>query len=287
MATVIAMQHAACGWTARRDAPDHGLMHIDELTLEQGRVSAHVAPARGAIVTGVTVGDRELLFMDRSTLTDPAKSVRGGIPLLFPFAGRLDGDRLVHAGTTMKQHGFARNKAWQVVEHRVDTLRLALEDDAETRAVYPHAFRVDYVITLLPAGIALELRIQNRGATPMPVAPGWHPYFPCPSAGKPRVRPLDVPQLDAARFTPDEEFDFGVTAPADGRATFDIPELGHLSLTFAPELRFLQCWGLPVRDFICLEPFLGPNNTINTGARLDVPPGGSRRLWMRAELARV
>jgi galactose mutarotase-like enzyme len=262
-------------------------MQIDELTLEQGRVSARVAPAHGAIVTGVTVGGRELLFMDRSTLTDPAKSVRGGIPLLFPFAGRLDGDRLVHAGTTMKQHGFARNKPWQVAERRAEVLHLALEDDAETRAAYPHAFRVDYVITLLPAGIELELRIHNRGTTPMPVAPGWHPYFPCPSAAKPRVRPNDVPQLDAGRFTPDAEFDFGVTAPAAGRATFDIPELGVLSLGFAPELRFLQCWGLPGRDFICLEPFLGPNNTINTDARLDVPAGESRRLWMRAELLRA
>jgi galactose mutarotase-like enzyme len=290
MATVTAVQQAvtasAPAHAGRRAAarPIIAAMQIDEVTLEQGRVSARVAPARGAIVTGVTVGGRELLFMDRSTLIDPAKSVRGGIPLLFPFAGRLDGDRLVHAGTTMKQHGFARNKAWQVVEHRADALHLALEDDAETRAVYPHAFRVDYVITLRAAGIELDLRIQNRGAMPMPVAPGWHPYFPCPSAAKPRVRPLDVPQLDAARFVPDAEFDFGVTAPTDGRATFDVPELGVLSLGFAPELRFLQCWGLPGRDFICLEPFLGPNNTINTDARLEVPAGGSRILWMRAGL---
>jgi galactose mutarotase-like enzyme len=273
-------------WTARRAALDYAAMHVEELTLEHAGVAARVAPGRGALVTAVTVGGRDLLFMDRTTLLDPAKSVRGGIPLLFPFAGRLDGDRLAYAGTTMKQHGFARNKAWRVADRGPDRLRLALEDDAETRAVYPHAFRIEQSVRLLPAGVHVELLMQNRGSTPMPIAPGWHPYFPCPSAAKPRVKPLDVEGLDPARFTPDAEFDFGVTAPAAGRASFEVPGLGRLQLAFSPELRFLQCWGLPGRDFICLEPFLGPNDTINTPARLEVAPGQSHTLWMSIVILR-
>jgi len=259
-------------------------MDLAELTIERGAVAARVAPARGAIVTALAVDGRDVLFMDRATLLDPAKSVRGGIPLLFPFAGRLDEDRLVHAGTTMKQHGFARNKPWTVAACDAGAMRLALEDDAQTRAAYPHPFRIEQALTLLPRGLHVELRIHNRGDTPMPVAPGWHPYFSCASADKPRVAPLDVPGLDPARFSPDAEFDFGVTAPAGGRATFAIPGLGRLGLGFSPEMRFLQCWGLPGRDFICLEPFVGPNNTINTPARLEVAPGGTQVLWMRVEL---
>lgn len=259
-------------------------MDIAELTLEYGGVSARAAPARGGLITALSIAGRDLLFMDRSTLLDPAKSVRGGIPLLFPFAGRLDGDRLIHAGSTMKQHGFARNKAWTVIEQRPGFVRLGLDDDAETRQVYPHTFRIEQALTVLPQGLQVELLIHNRGTAPMPIAPGWHPYFPCPSAARPRVRPHGVDHLDPARFTPDTEFDFGVTAPADGRADFDIPGLGRLRLRFSPEMGFLQCWGLPGRDFICLEPFLGPNNTINTPARLDVAPGRAQVLWMRVEL---
>jgi galactose mutarotase-like enzyme len=259
-------------------------MDFAELTLEQDEVAARIAPARGALVTALTVAGREVLFMDRATLADPSKSVRGGIPLLFPFAGRLDGDRLVHAGTTMKQHGFARNKAWTVREQGSTAVRLGLADDAQTRDAYPHALHLEQAVTLLPRGLQLELRIENRGDTPMPVAPGWHPYFTCRSADKPRVVPHGVGGLDPARFTPDAEFDFGVTAPADGRAAFDIPGLGRLDLSFSPEMRFLQCWGLPGRDFICLEPFLGPNNAINTPARLAIAPGGTHTLWMRVEL---
>jgi galactose mutarotase-like enzyme len=259
-------------------------MNLEELTLEHADVTARIAPARGALVTALGVAGRDILFMDRSTLLDPSKSVRGGIPLLFPFAGRLDGDRLVHAGTTMKQHGFARNKAWTAVEQRPGFIRLALADDAATRAVYPHAFRVEQAVTVLPRGLQLDLLMRNTGTTPMPVAPGWHPYFPCLSAAKPRVRPHGVAGLDPARFTPEAEFDFGVTAPLSGRVAFDIPGLGRLQLSFSPELRFLQCWGLPGRDFICLEPFRGPNNTINTPARLELAPGEARTVWMRVEL---
>jgi galactose mutarotase-like enzyme len=259
-------------------------MDLSELEVESGRVSACVAPGRGALVTALGVAGREVLFMDRSTLADPSKSVRGGIPLLFPFAGRLDDDRLVHAGTAMKQHGFARNKPWAVARRDAGMLTLALEDDAQTREAYPHRFRLEQTLALLPRGLQLELRIENRGEAPMPVAPGWHPYFPCASADKPRVRPRGVDGLDPARFTPDSEFDFGVAAPASGRASFDIPGLGRLELGWSPEMRFLQCWGLPGRDFICLEPFLGPNNAINTPQRLDVAPGGAKTLWMMIEL---
>jgi galactose mutarotase-like enzyme len=183
----------------------------------------------------------------------------------------------------MKQHGFARNKAWRVIKERPGAVRLALDDDAQTRAVYPHVFHAEQSLTLLPRGLLLELLVHNRGKAPMPVAPGWHPYFPCQSASRPRVRPAGV-DVDPARFTPDAEFDFGVTAPADGRSAFEVPGLGLLVISASPEMRFFQCWGLPGRDFICLEPFLGPNNAINTPARADIPAGSARVFWMKVEL---
>lgn len=261
-----------------------GTQAITEIGLSHTGVSARVAPERGALVTGLRVQGRDVLYMDRSTLDDPSKSVRGGIPLLFPFAGRLENDRLLHAGTVMKQHGFARNRTWTVVDRRAGAVTLALEDDEQTRAVFPHPFRLEQSVVVQPDGLRVELHVENRGETSMPLSPGWHPYFICASADKPRVHPLDVPGLDPARFTPDAEFDFGVTAPPDGRATFDLPGLGRLRLEFSPELRFLQCWGLPGRDFICLEPFLGPNNTINTPARFDLAPGGRHSFRMRIAL---
>ena len=76
---------------------------------------AEVVPARGAIVSALAVGDRELLYLDRATLEDPAKNVRGVVPVLFPFCGKLADETFALTGTKPKQHGFGRNKAWSMV----------------------------------------------------------------------------------------------------------------------------------------------------------------------------
>jgi len=55
-----------------------------ELSDDDGNSAVTIAPARGAIVTRFRVGERDLLFLDESTLADRTKNVRGGIPLLFP-----------------------------------------------------------------------------------------------------------------------------------------------------------------------------------------------------------
>ncbi len=71
---------------------------------------------------------------------------------------------------------------------------------------------------------------------------------------------------------------------ANGRTRFQVPDLGDLHISFPPDMRHMQFWSQPGRDFICLEPFFGPNNTVNTDRRMDVPPGQARDFWMRIEL---
>jgi len=246
-------------------------------------VTAQIVPGRGGIVSGLAVGGSEVLYLDRTTLDDPTKNVRGGIPILFPFAGRLADERFLAAGTRMKQHGFARNKPWAVHAKHADVVRLSLVQDDETRAQYPYDFEVEYGVQLLPRGLQVELVVHNRSPKPLPVSPGWHPYFRCLAARKAEVKG-DVPGLrPAEQFSDDREFDFGLEAPANGRARFDLPGLGGLRLSFSPAMRHLQLWSQPGRDFVCLEPFYGPNNTVNTDRRMDIPPGQARDFWMRIE----
>jgi galactose mutarotase-like enzyme len=257
---------------------------LETLTLAHAGVTAQIVPARGGIVTALAVGGADVLYLDRATLEDPAKNVRGGIPILFPYAGRLAGDHFLPAGTTMKQHGFGRNKPWAVREQRADAVRLALVPDEETRAQYPYDYDVEYGVHLLARGLQVELAVHNRDARPLPIAPGWHPYFRCPAAGKSDVD-TDVPGLrPAEQFSDDREFDFGLEAPRGGHAHFALPGLGPLHLSFSPVMRHLQLWSQPGRDFVCLEPFCGPGDTVNTDRRFDVPPGEARHFWMRIEV---
>jgi len=66
-------------------------------------VAAHgdrlrVVPRRGGLVTGWLChgpwGEREILYFDADRFADPSKSVRGGIPVLFPICGGLQGSAL-------------------------------------------------------------------------------------------------------------------------------------------------------------------------------------------------
>ena len=255
----------------------------EPVTLRAGDVVVEVAPWRGALVTAVRVGARDLLYLDRETFDDPSKNVRGGIPLLFPFAGKLADETLTLTGTKMKQHGFARNHAWTVIERDAACVRMTLADSDETREQYPYGFTAHHTVLAVPDGVQLELTIVAEDQ-PLPVSPGWHPYFALAADAKPRVK-SDVAVLDTRRFTSEREFDFGVPAPIDGRSRFTLPDVGALAITASPDLRHLQFWSQPGKPFICIEPFFGPAGTINTEQRGWVPARSARTFSMRLRLA--
>ena len=238
-------------------------------TLAFGDVSVEVVPERGALVTALRVGVRDVLYLDRDTLLDPAKNVRGGIPLLFPFAGKLADETLALTGTKMKQHGFARNRAWTVTERDAGSLTMTLAADAETRAQFPFEFTAHHRVMIVPGGVELELAII-AGDRDVPVSPGWHPYFAIARTAKAAVRP--------GQTDDDHEFDFGFAAPIDGRSTFTPP---GIALEASPDLRHLQMWSQPGKPFVCIEPFFGPAGTINTDQRGWVRAGTARSFSMR------
>jgi galactose mutarotase-like enzyme len=257
-------------------------MSFAATTLSSADTVVEVVPARGAIVTRLAVAGRELLYLDRATLDDPTKNVRGGIPILVPFAGRLEGDRFDVVGgepTTMKQHGFGRNLEWQPIEVNRAEVTMRLTDSAATRAQFPYAFRFQYCVSARPRGVVITLEVANTGDVPLPMAPGWHPYFNCPAARKGEVT-SDVAGLDPARFTDEREFDFGLPRPQAGAARFQLPELGAVTLTPTAQLRYLQFWSQPGKPFICLEPFFGPPGIINTPQRDVIAPGKSAHYGM-------
>jgi len=258
-------------------------LHYEEFAIQHSDVSAKIAPARGGLVSDLRVAGKQVLYLDRASFDDETKNVRGGIPILFPYAGKLQDGILKAAGTQMGQHGFGRNRKWEVKEQKTWQLRMALVAEDVDRKAYPFSFEVEQTCTILPRGLLVELCVLNTGDKPMPVSPGWHPYFSCPAAEKGKLR-TSVTGVDTNQFSNEREFDFGTVAPPNGRASFQVPQLGALTLSFAPEMRHMQFWSQPGKDFVCLEPFTGPNNTINTDQRIDIPPGRARTFWMKIEV---
>jgi D-hexose-6-phosphate mutarotase len=47
-----------------------------------------ICPERGGIVISFGVNGQELLYLNKETLYDRNKNIRGGIPILFPISGK-------------------------------------------------------------------------------------------------------------------------------------------------------------------------------------------------------
>src|SRR5687767_11520185 len=110
------------------------------MKLVDGSSVVEIAPERGGMVTRMSVDGRELFYLDEATFRDETKNVRGGNPVLFPSPGPLANERFTWGGRSgsMKQHGFARNRAWKVVGEG----ELELRSDDATRAQFPWDFVV-------------------------------------------------------------------------------------------------------------------------------------------------
>ncbi len=142
-----------------------------ELIISKGVMSVTVSTF-GAELQSIKIGEREYLY-------DGSADWTGRAPLLFPFAGRLKEDSYVIEGTTyhLPQHGFARRREFCVVEKSENSITLVLEDDEDTRAVYPAEFSLYVTYTIENGGLYASVKTVNRGEKTMYFAFGNHEAF--------------------------------------------------------------------------------------------------------------
>ena len=96
----------------------------------------------------------------------------------------------------MGQHGFARDLPFAVVAQSADAVTLRLTDGPETRAHYPFAFRLDVAARVRPAGLDLDVTVdQSRRRRPCPTRSG----STRPSRGPSRAAP--APGTAATRWS--------------------------------------------------------------------------------------
>lgn len=258
-----------------------------------------LAPGRGALVTRFSAAGREVLFLDEATLLDEGKNVRGGVPVLFPSPGRLQQDRWARDGRsgTLGQHGFARNLPWEVVAQGPSEVTLRLLPTAATRANYPFEFQLDYRFSLTGPALRIEQRVHNPGPLPLPFGCGFHPYFHVPQEEKSGAR---IENKATRAFDNVTKQEVALTGAIDlsaqevdlhledhGRADCALVLEGgaRVEVSGSPELSRWVIWTLAGKEFVCLEPWTGPGDGLNTGLGLLVAaPGETRALWTEIAL---
>lgn len=249
-----------------------------------------VVPDRGGLVTGWMCqgawGEREILYFDAERFADPCKSVRGGIPVLFPICGGLE-------GSGMPQHGFARDLPWQISELPAgDGVQLALSDTSATRELFPHRFELVLEFRPEPQALAITARVSHRGdagEAPLPFSLGLHPYFAVPALEGVRLMGLPAQALDQAAGVPANTADLLSALPSGvdllaGPTPAVRLEAGDIAITLDTQapLDLAVVWTDPPRSMVCLEPWTAPRGALNSGERLlQVQPGSTAELGCR------
>ena len=101
---------------------------------------------------------------------------------LFPFVGRLWGGTYKFRGRTyaLGNHGFVRHTVMDEVPESETAGRMVMEDNADTRDVYPFRFRYEIGYLLEGPSLHITFRVVNQDKKPMYFGLGGHPGFNVP-----------------------------------------------------------------------------------------------------------
>jgi galactose mutarotase-like enzyme len=271
------------------------------LTDEAANSAVEIVPERGGILLSWKLHGHELFYLDAERFKDPALTVRGGNPILFPICGNLPDNIYTLNGQsyTLKQHGFARELPWSVVEHSTEPLSLTvgLTSSDYTRAGYPFDFDLAFSYILAGDTLTQRQKVTNKSAEPMPFSVGFHPYFAVQDKSKLQFQ---IPAADyydqrsKSRLAYSGSFDFAqdeidaaFTELSSHVATTTDGDRLRLTFSTSPEFSTLVFWTVKGKDFYCLEPWTAARNAMNTGDHLlTVAPGATleTEFTLKAEL---
>lgn len=219
-------------------------------------------------------------------------------PILFPIVGRLVNDQYTLDGEvyTMRQHGFARDQVFEVLEHSETSVTLCLKANEDTRAQYPYEFELRVTYVLIGRMLKISHEVINRDAKDLLFSIGGHPGFHI--KGNLNDYALDF----GGEFTVQQHlitgnYYNGETKDLPLNRTFDLTESlfasdaivikspPFQSIGFGkkngPKLLTLHCdswtamglWTKPGAPFFCIEPWWGWADAINSPGTLKEKEG--------------
>lgn len=270
------------------------------IALASPALSATINPLGAELWSLRDADGRELM-----TDADPAFWT-GHAPILFPFVGRLRGDRYRVGGKeySLPQHGFARRRDFTLIDHSAASAHFRLEADDASRENYPFDFRLDMRFTLDGTTLRMAATVTNTGNTDMPFSFGYHPAFAWPlpygaavedhriifeqDEPAPVRKVGDEPGLIALEtavspvkgniLAPTHDMfrtDALVWDTLNSRSlTWGAPSTGtpHLKIDF-PDTPWLGIWQVPGAHYLCVEPWAGMADPVGFDGEVWDKPG--------------
>jgi galactose mutarotase-like enzyme len=268
-------------------------------TIENQQIKA-VINAKGAELTQLFHKEHELDYLWHG---DPAVWVKHS-PVLFPIVGTLKNNTYFYNDLSyqLPRHGFARDKQFAVEEQTADTITFLLRSDAETHTIYPFMFEFRIRYSLFENALAVAYEVVNAGKDTMYFSVGAHPAFKLPlvtgtaytdyylqfnqSETAPRwpispdglIEQSPLPLLqDTNRLNLSKNLFQKDALVLKGMAS-TIVTLGSNKTPHGfrfdyPGFPFFGIWAAKNADFVCIEPWCGIADSVNTNQRLEDKEG--------------
>lgn len=167
------------------------------LTDSTGTATADILVSQGFNCFRLTLATQEESF-DWLWATEPfargeERASRCGIPILFPFPGRIGGGQFQWEGHDYRLetndgqgnaiHGFVHTRPWTIVEQKMDQLIGEISSETftnEEAALWPAHFRLRADYQLMSDRLITKYTVENPTHQALPFGLGLHPYFRLP-----------------------------------------------------------------------------------------------------------
>jgi Galactose mutarotase and related enzymes len=265
--------------------------------------SMEVLPERGGIISRLSLSGMDILYLDEETLYNPEKSVRGGIPLLFPICGGISENayKIGSHSYMLKKHGFSRLLPWKVTgsETGEDSASITIEqtDNDYTYGLYPFHFKIIYRYILSMDSLTIESTFINNDEKDMPFYAGFHPYFLSHNKNEFDVEIPSDKFLEAAAGSikngridySRDEIDVGFYNLSDTKCTItDRSRNIKITLSYDDVYKYIVAWSIKGKDFVCVEPWMAFTDALNNSRGIEViPPGQSLHTQIRISAERL
>jgi len=282
--------------------------------IQDGPATVEIDPHFGNNARSFRIDGREYIWTP-----DPwTAPTLAGVPLLAPWANRIDGDSYSANGSRyllnpalnnlrrdpnhLPIHGLlAFAGGWRTIHQdaRSITSRLDFWKYPKWMAQFPFAHAIEITHRLSGATLEIETAIENLSDEPIPLCIGYHPYFRLDSpreewrvkiAAREQVGLSDKLIPTAARTraqscVPLKGISLDAVFTNLTGEDFAIESPGQkLSVRFGPKYPVAIVYSPQDKPFVCIEPMTALTNAFNSNTAPSIPPMETWResFWISA-----
>lgn len=151
---------------------------IPVIEIQNEQASARISLQGAHILSWIPTGEDEVIWVSDDATFAPAKSVRGGIPICWPWFGAHDNN------ATYPAHGFARTVLWQVTNTQAlsegaTQITFTLTParlDKSIQDMWPSATIAEYTL-IISKTLSIGLTTVNNSNQPITISEALHTYF--------------------------------------------------------------------------------------------------------------